>query len=411
MSKGWKITFIVFLSLIFVLCAAIDIWYLVILKEKDNHILSYTFEVGKQTLADGSSSKYFVEVEYNSNEDGSGLEEFGIKFNYMLDENQTAFFSQALQYVASEGNSIVFKTRRNTHTTQYAERKFLWHCDYVKRVYEALTFEDEGITRYNYMSDDDYKTPKLSTNPINANTGFKIQIGDELFIMKFKGEVARTENPEYKQYNAFYSTKTTEYDDYNVEYFAASLFNTVKKMKNGTNSVHAFEFGDLFDYFELNPETGKYDREVDPDKFKALTMDVKSYYSIFIHKSSQGVKNAGDSMFNAVSGNSGYTTGETSNTQGYFIGRSIVDVTLDNFIRVKIDENNVALKLKSSFMENFEKYSERIKLDILIDLDKLGKLNFVGFTKDSGLNKFNILQCRVKKTTGDNVSYEVVAYE
>ena len=108
MSKGWKIAISIILSVIFVGCIPFNVWYFYLLSKKDDHIVSYTFEIGKQTLSDGSSSKYFVEVEYNSNEENNGREEFGIKFNYMLDENQTAFFSQGLQYVANADSDIYF---------------------------------------------------------------------------------------------------------------------------------------------------------------------------------------------------------------------------------------------------------------------------------------------------------------
>lgn len=411
MNKGWKITLMIILTLTFIVCATIDIWYLVILKEKDKHILSYTFEVGQQTLADGSASKYFIEVEYNSNEDGSGLEEFGIKFNYMLDENQTAFYSQALQYVANEGSSIQFKTYTQVSVNkEKTKNNWLgWTTTYLDYVKSVGVLPEDGIERFNYMSSDDYETPVLSTNPINENTAFKIQIGETLYLMKFKGAVAQSEKYGLKQ-NVFWGVNYKKYfDNYDVDYFAGVLFNSVKSLKNGTNRVIAFEFGDLFDYYELNPESGKYDKKVDPDKFKALTMDVKSYYSILVNKSASGVKSAGESMFNMVAGNSGYSDG-SGNMQDYFIGRSIINVTLDNFTKVKLDDKNVALKLKDSFVADYEKYSEKIKLNILIDLDKLEKLNFVGFTKDSQLSKFQVQDCQTVQTIDGQLVYKVVAY-
>lgn len=411
MNKSWKITLTIILTLTFIVCATINIWYLVVLKEKDKHILSYTFEVGQQTLADGSSSKYFIEVEYNSNEDGSGLEEFGIKFNYMLDENQTAFFSQALQYVAGEGSKIQFKTSSPIEVNEEKTRSnwIGWSTVYLDYIHSVGVLPEDNIERFNYMSSDDYKTPVLSTNPINKDTAFKIQIGETLYLMKFKGLVARSDSYGLKRY-VFWGTKQRkDFDNYDVDYFAGLLFNSIKSLKNGTNRVIAFEFGDLFDYFEYNSESGKYDKKVDPDKFKALTTDVKSYYSILVNKSASGVKSAGESMFNIVAGNSGYSDG-SADMQDYFIGRSIVPVTLDNFTKVKLDENNIALKLKDSFVADFEKYSEKIKLEILIDLDKLGKLHFVGFAKDSKLSKFQVQNCQTVQIVDGQLVYKAVTY-
>ena len=422
MGKGWKIAISVILSVIFVACLPFNVWYFYLLAKKQDHIVSSTFEVGMQTLADGSSSKYFVEVEYNANEDKSGREEFGIKFNYMLDESQTAFYSQGLQYVANEGKSLSFVKGNDYHYnfdksyTNWAG----WNYDYYD-VYKSVRLGSKIVfsptpqiikcgERYNYMSSNDYETVSVSSNPININTMFKIQLGDSLYGMKFRGAIngsgftqtsGRWMNTEFEQY----------WDYYDVDYFAAVLFNSIKSLKNGTKHASAFEFGDLFDYFEFNSETGKYDKKVDAEKVQTLTTDVKSYYSILVNKSSAGVERASDSMFNMVEGNAGFSISKNIPIDDYFVGRSVISCTLDNFSKVKIGENSVALKLKDSFIKDFENYSEKIRLDVLIDLDKFTDEQFLGFTKDSGLNKFVLQSCRTKQTINGQVVYTEVAYD
>lgn len=410
MSKGWKIAISIILSVIFVGCIPFNVWYFYLLSKKDNHIVSYTFEIGKQTLLDSSSSKYFIEVEYFSNEDNSGREEFGIKFNYMLDENQTAFYSQGLQYVANADSFIYFANATSHILANESTNLFGWRTGNFNVVGRIISHPDM-CGRYNYMSSDDYKTPINSSNPISNDTMFKIQIGDNLYGMKFKGDIATGKTTEESNIAFWTTIKNTYYKRYDVDYFAAAVFDSVKSLKNGTQHALTFEFGDLFDYFEYNPETKKYDKKVDAAKSDTLITDVKSYYSILLNKSASGVQRANDSMFNMVESNSGFSISKAIPTDDYFVGRSVIDCTLENFTKVKITDTDIALKLKDSFIKDFELYNEKVRLNILIDLDELKNENFLGFTKDSGLNKFVIQNCRTKQTIDGQIVYKVVAYD
>ena len=410
MSKRMKITLTVLLVVTFIACIPFNVWYFYLLSKKQDHIVSYTFEVGKQNLSDGSSSKYFVEVEYNSNEDKNGREEFGIKFNYMLDENQTAFYSQGLQYVAKENDGklgfTLHKFGRESHRTKNLVG---WQYIYSDRL-NCIRIHEDYATRYNYMSSDDYKTPVLSSNPINENTMFKIQLGNQLYGMKFKGEIP-VDDYQY-QYQAFWKTYYEKnYKVYDVDYFASILFNSIKSLKNGTQRALAFEFGDLFDYFEYNAGTGKYDKKVDAGKVQTLTTDVKSYYSILLSKTSAGVERASDSMFNIIEGNSGFNISKNIAYDDYFIGRSIINCTLNDFTKVKLNNTDIALKLSKSFLNDYEKYSEKIRLIVLIDLDELKNEKFLGFTNDSGLSKFVVQSCQTKQTIDGQIVYKAVAYD
>ena len=90
MSVAKKILIFV-ISLLLSVCVGINVWYLYIYLYGMDKVVSSTFEVGLQTLADDSETRYFIEVNYLSNEDGNGVELFEIKFNYMFDEDQNAF--------------------------------------------------------------------------------------------------------------------------------------------------------------------------------------------------------------------------------------------------------------------------------------------------------------------------------
>lgn len=407
MGKGWKIAISVILSVIFIGCLPFNIWYFVLLSKSNDTVVSYTYEVGLQTLTDSSSSKYFIEVNYHSNEDGNGREVLDIKFNYMLDENQTAFFSQGLQYVAYEGYEQSFETVKEIGFSS-KHNAFGWLYTYTTY---TVCGKYLNYAKYNYMSSDDYETPLLSTNPIHKDTMFKIQIGDNLFGMKFKGETNDTGF--YKSGGGVWRTEyTRNLDRYDIDYFVARLFTSIKSLPNGTSRALCFEFGDLFDYFEYSPEEGKYTSQItDVERLKTLITDVKSYYSILVNKTADGVVCAKDSLFNMVEGNAGFNISKVVLSDDYFVGRSIINCSLDDFNKVKIADNYIALKLTDDFVNNFEKYSDKIRLNILIDLDKLKNETFVGFTKDSNLNKFVVESCQTVKTIDGQKTYEVVAYE
>ena len=93
---------IISLTILLLICAFINIWYLYIRMFGVQKVVSSTFEVGLQSLKneENPDTKYFIEINYLSNQAQNGDEVFEIKFNYMLDENQSAFYSQGLQFVA-----------------------------------------------------------------------------------------------------------------------------------------------------------------------------------------------------------------------------------------------------------------------------------------------------------------------
>ena len=76
-------------------------WYAYIYFFGVEKIISQTFKVGDQVVMkeDGTTdTKTFIELNLYDNV-------FEIKFNYMLDETKTAFYSQGLQYVLKDGKS------------------------------------------------------------------------------------------------------------------------------------------------------------------------------------------------------------------------------------------------------------------------------------------------------------------
>lgn len=407
MSLAKKILIFI-LSILLVGCVGINVWYLYIYLYGGDKVVSSTFEVGLQTLADGSDTKYFIEVNYLSNEDGNGVELFEIKFNYMFDENQTAFFSQGLQYVDDSSNmyfrEYTMVSKHHSHTNFWGWEKAYW--DYKKQV----LYNPSSTMKYNYMSSDDYKNTANSTNPINNDTAFKLQLGEDLYLMKFKGEIETSNGFEEIGNGWFYTDFARQFTIYDADRFAGLLFSGVQALKNGTSSAMVWEFGNLFDYYQYNETTGVYDEKVNIDKANLIIEDTKSYYSILVNKSSRGAERVEDSIFNCIRGNSGYTSSDNVEMSDYFLGRTVINVDNLDLVKVNIIDDKFALKLSNRFIEGYGFCSDKISLNILVDLDKFDG-EFLGFTKDSGLDYFVVYKCQSVKTIDGEQVYSGVNYD
>lgn len=258
MSVGKKIGISV-LILLLIGCLGIDIWYLCVSILGKDKVVANTFEIGLQKLEDGST-KYFVEV-------NSMADIFEVKFNYLLDENRESFFSQGLQFIADKNGNINFhfaeEQSEEKQTITDVHGFWLWK----EGTYNRFVYGVKGDSTYNYMSSDNYENVQSSTNELSVDTRFKITLDDDVYLMAFKGYDIGFKYlaGSYKAQNTWGSTmdwKVNQYYSSDVFYFCKLLYDSLKSVPNGTSSPHVFEFGDLFDYYEYNADSGKYDEKV-----------------------------------------------------------------------------------------------------------------------------------------------------
>ena len=465
MSKGKK-TLIVFSALLFLVCAIIDIWYLVVYLYGDSKIISQTINIGLQETASGDEQQYFVELNYYSNENKNGYEMFEVKFNYLMDENASDFYSQGLQYIANdEDGSIEFFT-----LTDYNEalneledsfnveemQKFVnelgakqsmspisdqslfskggWY-DAVGyfATYFPLCIESNKTTMYNYQSDGNTST--ISTNPIDLETTFRVNLDDDnnfedtdLFKIQFKGvnylefdsneefddnveKIGKT-NYEFRRedyhFNLLwaYTNYYYYYNAYDANYMCYLLYNAVKGMTPGTNRAAAFEFGDMFNYYR-HQGSGVYEDVAIKDT-ALLEELMNSYYAIKINISADGAQKASDSLFGMVNGSATFNlTGEYD--QEYFAGRVVVKLDNDDFDKVEVREDAFALRLSEEFFTSHYDYRNNICLSITIDLNEFydNEQLYLGFTNNSLLDYFNVIEY-VTLQDGEEVEVQYV---
>ena len=418
---AWKTLGIILCAILFLACAFVDVWFLYIWLYGDVKTVVNTYEVGLQTLADGSSTKYFIEVEYYSNENKNGYECFEIKFNYLLDEEQTNFFSQGLQYVANSMSDNIDFELINTFTDRHFTYWDAGGNHYERDLLYTYTMGNSSSS-YNYSSGDNYETTTISTNPIGDNSYFRVQLDEDLYLMKFKSSYREGRVPDdYSQVlekdSGYYSPaiycyyKDNDYLLYDTSYFSQLLYNAMSTIPNGTQSAVLFEFGNIFDYYAYDELLGTYDNQPIEDTTKVIT-DMSSYYSIHVTKHADGIQRASESLFNCVHGSSTFNISTSGVEEDYFIGRTIVDCDIYDFDYINIADGYCLLSLKDSFVNYYSQYSNIISLSVCIDLDELDELGikFYGFDEDSRLNNFSIYDCYTLETVDGRVVRTEVQY-
>ncbi len=405
MNKKVKIPLIILGAILFVVCLVVDCTYIYIKYFSGNKVVvSPTFELGLQTLSDGVTKAPFVEIKYHSNTKHNGIELFDVKYNYLLDENKTSFYSQGLQYYGDEtsdggqGNSLIggdfnkFVTvgdyekhykKKSSGTSNYYYHN--WFCKYMPQ------------NVFNYQSSDDYVTVPKSTNPISDDTCFKIDISGSTYLMRFKSKykIASDKNliennvkGHYKNYWLWVNFHYYDYYAYmNYTYFNRLLFNAVRDLPSGTNQYVVFEFGDLFDYYVFNEDTSKYELVVKQTYFDEakqidenakvdstglldkIYKEVKSYFVIKVSVTEDGAQRASDSLFNCILGTQNYVlpglTSDDSVYQDYFVGNSLITLTIDDF-EDTFTEMGILLSLTETTRNKYYPYRDKIKFVINI---------------------------------------------
>ena len=416
-------TFIV--SLLVILCLAIDAWWFFILKVEPDVLVAKTYNVGAQTItkADGSTeTKDFMEL--NLYDDC-----FEIKFNYVRDENQNAFYSKGIQFYGSDGINFEDKyykqKEKNEGSSVLTDEDFMSINEYYDTEVFVLNknpyyfFTDV----YQYASGDNYQTTLDNdlNAPISEETMFGVQLGDELYGMKFKydsmfyktvadiwgvSEVVRDDidNRYYFGESSSYELRTEKfgflslgtrhfiatnknYRECDIYYFAEIIYDSIKTLPNGTSQDIIFNFEDLFNYYRYDAEKERY-YSCSAEDTQKVTNYTKSYYTIHVSKHEGNIQKSSQSLFKKVKGSSQYDTSGTVGESIYFIGRTIIELTESSFEQLFTDDGFVLI-LKEDCRNYYLENKNEIKLYIKIS-DSVSQLgNFIGVEKDS-LDGFSI---------------------
>lgn len=406
--------------LLIVACGIVDAWYIYLAMYAPDKMTSQTVNIGTIETDTGDKA-YMWEVNLFTNANQNGLKCIEIKSTYFTDENKKNLYSQGLQYVAdSVDGDIDFytfdefladvnsddKNIRNeaqdkadlTSYTKFITGALWWRKDYVESYYNPIL--EEGTSKYDYQSLSGSAWTG-STNPLSMASYLTIETSNkEMLYMQFKGD----DYSEVTSVDEFKGDlrKIGEYGNINYYYnftpdcFAFDMYESVKRLPAGTNGTFVFEFGDNFKYYDVDPTTSTGE-EIQSLDYDLVKKEIKSYYTIKVNVSADGIKNSSQSMFGLLHGSPNYSVAGDTSTSDYFAGKTLIECSVEDFQLVKVAGQKVALKLKDSFIEQYKPYAHSIALCITIDNDAFEERNleYIGFTADSGLENFEIFEINI----------------
>ena len=445
------------LSVVIMVCLALDAWACYIHIWGEDKVNSYIFKVGQQTATainpttseETTEDRWFCEVNIYDNC-------YEILFNYFTDETKSEFYSQGLQFHLTDtttdlktalgknytysGNelSLFYKNQslskaQNSYTKtleEWSSKLFGWkyagRYEHHTQYYNILTDKYyNGIEVSNFASSNKYEDTIYSANPLDENSYFYIDMGEEKpYLMQMRGSdykflsqnskdffITETSTWTHKVENGLKTIKTNYYDDVSyyrscdIYYFAELVYNSCLGF-DYTNSdvVINFEFDNLFNYYDTDGI--EIVNESLCDKIK---QHVKSYYQIKVERHQGNMTKASQSLFKNFNGSTNYDEESAEDSESaeiftdYHHGRTILDVD-ENFFKVNLiyDNSTGKYKMYLSLDRNFvNKYpaSNGYRLRVKINLDNLNYSNieFAGLVKGT-LDDYYVYQVLTTQT-------------
>ena len=402
--EPWKKVLYVISAILLAACLVIDGWYLYILIAAPDKLINNTFEIGLQETVDGNQT-VFMEVQYFSNANKNGHEGFEIKFNRLLDETKTEFYSQSLQFVTNTVDESLAWTyladeksaSKVASTSKYAGLSGEEYYD----VFGSYRNESTS-SMYNYAKVG-ASDAVLSPDPIDNDSTFLVTLGSDLYRLMFRGQDTKAnDQPLYTEFEGvtslfFGKLKYNNYYSYNDVYFLSYLmYNSVKELQPGTDNTVLFPFGDMFKFYKYNGSS--YEEVADDRDMEKLIIAIETYCAVDITVSADGMRSSADSMFGMMHGSDAYSIDDDYSSGDYFYGRPVIEVDIYDFDYVNIEGDQYALRLKSDFVEYYSQFANQIYLAVYIDAVELKSsygIEYAGFTQDSGLDNFNVIKTNV----------------
>ena len=153
-------------------------------------------------------------------------------------------------------------------------------------------------------------------------------------------------------------------------------FESVKDMPAGTEQYTRFEFGDLFNYHLYDEDSKTYsDKTVDPATHSNVVKNIKSYYTIKINISKDGLKSSNESLFKMVEGSANFNQDYATETD-YRIDRNVYCLTLEDLKPIATSiPGEYLFDVSDNFKSYYIEHKDKMQLDIQIDLDYLKQSN------------------------------------
>ena len=390
---------------VLVFCLAADIWLFIYYAMGWNkHVSLTTNYVDDMTFTEEEDTQYFMELEYFSNKNNNGIENFSAKLNYYTDtslpeQNEDGTFAES-KYVYSSG--IQFK---NGFTYDIGADYTSGGKMYDKKGwYYFYTVEPTNCTYYNV--DNQANTAFEAVNELKDQNKWVYDIDGQLCLI----ESAKSES--LGSTNFLWSERRV----CDINYCLLELYNSVKTLEDGKH-ILVFDLSRFFSIKMFNAETGKFD--IEP------TGNIEwTFVRILINKTSDGLVSANQTMFGSYMGEPKWTLYDMDTDQKYWQMDNIYYLNISDFT-FEYSNNKNYLKLQTNtlkFLEDFENMQYIVSIDLdniylgseLLEIDgfakgAFGALNIQSITLESDNELIFEVFDNLNIIHSDNITLEVVA--
>lgn len=315
----------------------------------------------KNTLAD----RYFIEINYYSNENDNGIELQELKFNYFTDYTLTSdkYRSTGMQYLGTyesgpyspwngKYSGFMNPFKNNIITKGNSDEDINQANNYIDMSFNY--YDSTNGTTFNGVTD---KNGSVST-PLKRTTTFTVKIDSKPYVLKldksyeeFAGDI--------KNFLGFKLGEVYAYKYYTYGNLFQTCMQAVKRA-NKTEGYAVFDMSDYFTVHEFDEKTGKI-------KTDDVTDIIKNYVAVKFKYSANGAKNANQSLFNIIDNNSKYNTDDSVDTT-YWQERVVYSLTEQQLsLRYSSVYDGYFISLPLDLKQKFEQMPRR-KVNFIIDL-------------------------------------------
>lgn len=342
MSK-FKTILACILTPILLCCLAIDIWLFIYYAFGwNNHYSLTTNYIDDMSYVTDTESKYFMNIEYFSNENKNGIENFSAMLNYYTDttlpekDENGNFITDKYYYSSGIQFKNGFEYSIDTSFTTSPWYQY-YYCVPKNCIY--------------YNVDNQADTTFKATNNLSDQDHWVYDIDGQLCLIK---------SGKREPLNSTYFL-WSEQQWCDINYALLKIYNSCKTLDDGEH-ILSLDLSEFFHIVMWNEETQKFDIE-------ANSTDEWTFVKVHIKKSSDGFVSASQSMFKAYQGDTKWSLYEISSDGDYWQIDNIYNLKLEQFTFV-YENKGYYLKLQDSVI-NFFKEFKNIRFELSIDLDNI----------------------------------------
>lgn len=320
---------------IFLICLALNLWGFYYYMFLANNVSVTTSYVGKMAYTE--EDKFFINVDYWSNENNNGVENFSVRLDYYTDTDipqKQEDGSYGKKYTYSTG--VQFKNGCN----------YSYLCDTNYFTYAYTKYKLIDCYYYNSDNDDSF----YATNSLKDMNHWVYDLKGQLCLIEEKGSVQEDQ--------ALWVKQGTVYD---TSLLITELYKVVKSLDDGEQII-TLDLSKYYNIYLYDTNAKKF------DKGSPATTDNYVFLNCYVNKSRDGLVSASQSMFGAYMGKTDWSLYDFESTN-YWKAISDYDLTIEDCTVLKHDDGYY-LKLQSECIDYIKEF-KNIYIRLTVDLDNI----------------------------------------